>query len=151
MQLSLFVAGKARQSPENELCMKFLGRIERQGGLIGFRPVVMKEYDPATPTRWLESAIKQSRTHLCALDERGEMQSSADFANMLAEWRDDGLSEAIFLIGGPNGINRSIKAQADRIVSFGRMTFPHMMARAMLTEQLYRAVSILRGEPYHRE
>ena len=88
---------------------------------------------------------------MCVMDERAPLESSAGFAKILARWRDAGIREAAFLIGGPDGVPAPLAAKADRKLSFGRMTYPHMLARIMLAEQLYRAVSILRGDPYHRE
>lgn len=153
MQFSLVVAGKSRHGPERELCERFLDRVKRVGASVGFGNVVLKEYDPAAQPllRWLERSLSKNQTALCVMDERGETQRSKDFAKMLAEWRDDGWREVIFLIGGPDGVDQSLKDRADRLVSFGQMTYPHMIARIMLAEQLFRAVSILRGDPYHRE
>lgn len=153
MQFILVVAGKSRPGPERELCERFLDRIKRIGTNVGFGNVVLKEYDPvARPLpRWLDRSLAKNQTALCVMDKRGETQRSKDFAKMLAEWRDDGWREIIFLIGGPDGVDQALKDRADRLVSFGQMTYPHMIARIMLAEQLFRAVSILRGDPYHRE
>ncbi len=87
---------------------------------------------------------------ICALDERGKLMSSPEFATQLGRWRDDGRSDLAFVIGGADGIAPSMRAQADARLSFGKMVWPHMLARVMLTEQLYRAASILAGSPYHR-
>ena len=85
-----------------------------------------------------------------ALDERGKTLSSQDFADMLAALRDRGTGTAVFLIGGADGHDQALRDRADRLLSFGPMVWPHMMVRAMLAEQLYRAMSILSGGPYHR-
>lgn len=85
------------------------------------------------------------------LDERGEQLGSVAFAGRLAAWRDDGVRETCFLIGGANGFNDAARAAADLLLSFGRATWPHLLARAMLAEQLWRATSILANHPYHRE
>ena len=87
---------------------------------------------------------------ICALDERGKQMSSPDFAHQLGRWRDDGRGELACLIGGADGLDASLVARADLTLSLGRMVWPHMLARVMLTEQLYRAASILAGAPYHR-
>ena len=76
--------------------------------------------------------------------------SSPDFANQLGIWRDQGRQDVAFVIGGADGIDPSLRAQADASLSFGKMVWPHMLARVMLCEQLYRAASILAGAPYHR-
>ena len=85
------------------------------------------------------------------LDEKGEMLGSVAFAKHLERWRDDGVREARFLIGAADGFGDEERAQADLLLSFGRATWPHLLARAMLAEQLFRATSILANHPYHRE
>ena len=85
-----------------------------------------------------------------ALDERGRLLSSPDLAAQLGRWRDDARGEAVFLIGGADGLDPSLRDRADLVLSFGKMVWPHMLARVMLAEQLYRAATILAGSPYHR-
>lgn len=88
---------------------------------------------------------------IVALDESGEMLSSASFAKRLETWRDGGKRECRFLIGAADGLTDEDRAAASLILSFGKATWPHMLVRAMLVEQLYRATSIIAGHPYHRE
>jgi 23S rRNA (pseudouridine1915-N3)-methyltransferase len=85
------------------------------------------------------------------MDEGGEQMSSVEFARQLEKWRDGGVREARFLIGAADGVSAEERAGADKIVAFGRATWPHMLARVMLVEQLWRATSIIAGHPYHRE
>jgi 23S rRNA (pseudouridine1915-N3)-methyltransferase len=85
------------------------------------------------------------------LDERGKALSSMELAHQLERWRDGGKREARFLIGAADGHDEEQRASADLLLSFGPATWPHLMARAMLAEQLFRATSILAGHPYHRE
>ena len=85
-----------------------------------------------------------------ALDERGQALSSRAFADRLADWRDQGRSRVTFLIGGADGHADAVRDRADLILSFGPMTWPHLLVRVMLAEQIYRAWSILEGHPYHR-
>ena len=85
------------------------------------------------------------------LDEKGQSMGSLAFAEKLGRWRDDGMREARFLIGAADGFDDDARAGADLLLNFGAMTWPHMMARAMLAEQLWRATSILANHPYHRE
>ena len=85
------------------------------------------------------------------LDERGVVLGSAELAQQLGDWRDDGVREARFLIGAADGLTNEERASATLLLSFGRATWPHMLVRAMLVEQLWRAVSIIAGHPYHRE
>ena len=87
---------------------------------------------------------------ICAMDERGREMTSPDFAQMLAGWRDQGRAEIAFVIGGADGIDPALRIRTDAMLSFGPMVWPHMLVRAMLCEQLYRAASILAGSPYHR-
>ena len=84
------------------------------------------------------------------LDERGKILSSIDFSQKLGNWRDTGLQDLAILIGGADGLDPSLRAQADFALSFGKMVWPHMLARVMVSEQLYRAASILGNAPYHR-
>ncbi len=85
------------------------------------------------------------------LDEKGDQLGSLELAKLLERWRDDGVRETRFLIGAADGFDDAQRAGADRLIAFGRATWPHMMARAMLAEQLFRATSILANHPYHRE
>ena len=84
------------------------------------------------------------------LDERGRQLSSEEFAALLGRWRDEGVRETRFLIGAADGHGNAMRDKADLLIAFGNMTWPHMLARAMLVEQLWRATSILAGHPYHR-
>lgn len=86
-----------------------------------------------------------------ALDETGELLSSAGFAKRLETWRDGGTRECRFLIGAADGLSAEDRASATLTLSFGKATWPHMFVRAMLVEQIYRATSIIAGHPYHRE
>ena len=96
----------------------------------------------------LPEAPSPSRTVL--LDERGKSLSSEGFAELLGRWRDEGIREARFLIGAADGHSKEARDHADLVFAFGEATWPHLLARAMLLEQLYRATSILAGHPYHR-
>ncbi len=90
-------------------------------------------------------------TKIIALDETGEQLGSTILARTLEQWRDSGTREARFLIGAADGLSTEERASADLLVAFGRATWPHMLIRAMLVEQIYRATSIIAGHPYHRE
>jgi len=85
------------------------------------------------------------------LDEKGEQISSSELAKMLERWRDEGVAEVRFCLGAADGFDDADRADADKLIAFGHATWPHLMARAMLAEQLYRATSILANHPYHRE
>ena len=139
MLLHLIARGKIGRSPEAELVERYLKRIAwptkvtelpDSGGLL-----------PAAP----------SASVTILLDERGTLLSSTDFGRKLEGWRDGGKREARFLIGAADGHDEALRGSADLILSFGPATWPHMLARAMLAEQLFRATSILANHPYHRE
>jgi 23S rRNA (pseudouridine1915-N3)-methyltransferase len=97
----------------------------------------------------LERALPKGAL-LCCLDERGKLLSSPAFADQLGDWRDTGRQDVAFVIGGADGIDPSLRARADYALSFGKMVWPHMLVRVMLSEQIYRAANILSGGPYHR-
>ena len=97
----------------------------------------------------MPAAADNSRTIL--LDEGGEQMSSLEFAKLLETWRDGGVREARFCLGAADGFTPEEREGADKVIAFGRATWPHLMARAMLAEQLWRATSIVAGHPYHRE
>ncbi|WP_457647302.1 23S rRNA (pseudouridine(1915)-N(3))-methyltransferase RlmH, partial [Profundibacter sp.] len=97
----------------------------------------------------LERAIPKGAM-ICAMDERGRVMASPEFAGKLGDWRDQGVSDLAFVIGGADGIAKTLRNRADFKLSFGAMVWPHMLARVMLSEQLYRASTILAGGPYHR-
>ncbi|MSO84543.1 MAG: 23S rRNA (pseudouridine(1915)-N(3))-methyltransferase RlmH [Rhodospirillales bacterium] len=86
-----------------------------------------------------------------ALDRRGKAFSSADFARLLGSWRNRGLKDVCFLVGGADGLDELVRARAALILSLGAMTWPHLLVPVLLAEQLFRAESILAGHPYHRE
>lgn len=86
-----------------------------------------------------------------AMDERGKRMSSVAFAKKLGDWRDEGVRDVAFVIGGADGLDRSVLEKADLTLALGEMTWPHMLVRGLLAEQLYRANAILSGHPYHRE
>lgn len=138
MRLHVIARGKIGRSPEQELCDRYARRITwplnqtelpERGGTIP---------PPLTPVREV------------LLDERGKQLSSEEFAALLGSWRDGGIREARFHLGAADGHGDAARSRADLLLCFGTMTWPHMLARAMLMEQLWRATSILAGHPYHR-
>lgn len=153
MKLSVLAIGRARAGPEADLVRDYLGRFDAAGRALGLGPSELVELEDRK--RRGESALLldavPDRAFVVALDERGKTMTSPAFARLLETIRDDGAREAAFLIGGADGHDDALRARADRLLSFGPMVWPHMLARVMLAEQLYRAVSILNGSPYHRE
>jgi 23S rRNA (pseudouridine1915-N3)-methyltransferase len=94
---------------------------------------------------------KTGRQAAVVLDERGKTLNSRDFAGQIGSWRDDGMAEIVFLIGGADGHDDAVKQRADLLLSLGALTWPHQLVRVLLVEQLYRAQQILAGHPYHRD
>ena len=139
MLLHIVARGKIGRSPEGELVERYLKRIAW--------PVKVTEL-PESGGR-MPPAADNAVTIL--LDEKGEQLGSLALAERLSRWREDGRREARFLIGGADGFDDEDRARADLLIAFGRATWPHLLARAMLAEQLYRATSILANHPYHRE
>jgi 23S rRNA (pseudouridine1915-N3)-methyltransferase len=138
LRLHLIARGKIGRSPEAELVERYTSRIAW--------PFKLTELPDRGGT--LPAALTPSRQVL--LDERGRQLSSEAFADLLGKWRDEGMREARFLIGAADGHGETARAEADLLLGFGAMTWPHLLARAMLAEQLWRATSILAGHPYHR-
>lgn len=139
MLIHILARGRIGRGPEAELVDRYMGRI-------------------AWPTRVTELPDSGGRIPAIApgtvrvlLDEKGEQMSSVQLADILGRWRDDGRRECRFEIGAADGFSDADRQSADRLIAFGRATWPHLMARAMLAEQLYRATSILANHPYHRD
>ena len=152
---SICAVGRLRRGPEKDLIDDYLGRFAKSGRALGFGPVRVQEVEDrkgggmAAEAVLLNAAIPDGAA-LCVLDERGRQLTSPQFADRLAGWRDAGHRDVAFIIGGADGIDPALRDRADLAISFGRMVWPHMLARVMLAEQLYRAASILAGAPYHR-
>jgi len=139
MLLHIVARGRIGRSPEAELVERYLARISW--------PTKVTEL----PDRGGKLPPLPPGGVTVLLDEKGKSLPSLAFAERLGRWRDDGVRETRFLIGAADGFDDAERAHADLLLNFGTMTWPHMMARAMLAEQLWRAASILAGHPYHRE
>jgi 23S rRNA (pseudouridine1915-N3)-methyltransferase len=137
--LHIVARGKIGRSPEAELVERYLKRISW--------PTKMTEL----PDRGGKPPDAAPNSVNVLLDERGETLSSVQFARLLESWRDGGKREARFLVGAADGHGEALRRSADLILSFGPSTWPHLLVRAMLAEQLFRATSILANHPYHRE
>ena len=136
--LHIIARGKMGRSPEAELTERYLKRIAW--------PTKVTELGDRTPP---PGAPPNSVS--IALDERGIALSSTELADKLNKWRDSGRREARFLIGAADGHDDAGRSEADLLLSFGAATWPHLLVRAMLAEQLFRATSILANHPYHRD
>ncbi|HBZ43143.1 MAG TPA: 23S rRNA (pseudouridine(1915)-N(3))-methyltransferase RlmH [Maritimibacter sp.] len=155
MRVHIVAVGRLRAGPERDLIDDYVTRFDRTGRSLGLGPLTIHEVEDKkgggmkAEAPLLARAVPDGAV-LVALDERGKVMTSPEFADQLGGWRDQGRGDVAFVIGGADGIASNLRAQADAKLSFGKMVWPHMLARVMLTEQLYRAASILAGSPYHR-
>jgi 23S rRNA (pseudouridine1915-N3)-methyltransferase len=136
VKLTIVARGKAGRSPEADLTARYLTRLRW--------PATLIEIGDIAPWPAFDGG------KIVVLDETGSDLGSEALAVQLERWRDGGVREARFLIGAADGHDAATREAADLVLSFGRATWPHMLVRAMLAEQLYRATSILAGHPYHR-
>jgi 23S rRNA (pseudouridine1915-N3)-methyltransferase len=160
MRLTIIAVGRLKRGPERDLVARYHERAVKAGRSVGFRAVDLVEVSesPARDTarRMTEESIAIASVipegaAVVILDERGESLDSAGFTRMLQRWRDDGREALAFVIGGPDGLADSLRDRSERRLAFGAATWPHQLVRVMLLEQVYRAVTILSGHPYHRE
>lgn len=151
MKLTIAAIGKSGRGPERSLYDHYAGRIRW--------PLVLREVEekrklpPAELVRREGELLLEAvppKSVLVALDRRGKTLDSQAFARRLEHWRDDSTADVAFLIGGADGHGEPLLAGALLVMSFGAMTWPHLLARAMLAEQIYRAQQLLAGHPYHR-
>jgi 23S rRNA (pseudouridine1915-N3)-methyltransferase len=139
MLLHVIARGKIARSPEAELVARYEKRVGWPLRLTELPESGGRVPEPLAPCRTI------------LLDERGSQKASEEIAELLRGWRDGGIRETRFIIGAADGHSRADRDAADRLLAFGKATWPHLLARAMLMEQLFRATSILAGHPYHRE
>ncbi len=159
MKITVYAVGKLKRGVETELCDRYIERINGQGRGQAIGPVSIVELNESqaqqTSARKDEEAVAliariAPGAHVIALDEGGKASSSIDFSRKIKSIRDDGISELAFVIGGPDGHGATLKTTAHHTLAFGPMTLPHGLARVLLLEQVYRAITILEGHPYHR-
>ncbi len=159
MRLEIHAVGRLKAGPERELAERYLDRLARTGPQIGLEFGGVNEHAESKARNSAQRSKEEAEKLLgqiaagaavIALDERGKNCDSEAFAGHIGRLRDDGRSTAAFVIGGPDGLDAAVRAKADLVVSFGAMTWPHQVVRLLLAEQLYRAVTILSGHPYHR-
>lgn len=161
MQLGIIAVGQIRGAGEMPLVEEFYQRIEasgRQLGISGLSIIELREKRALTggdkkrsENALIADALARRSGPLIVLDETGTSLTSRAFADKLQGWIERGDSDVTFVIGGADGLDDAIRARADLVLSFGPMTWPHMLARVLLCEQLWRAISILTRHPYHRD
>jgi len=159
MRLIVAAIGRLKAGPERELAERFRDRVAKAGRAVGLRDIEIVEIRESkaaeTARRVLEESIALAniipeRAVVVALDETGENLDSGSLTGMLRTWRDAGRPDAVFCIGGADGLGEDVRRRAHLRLAFGAATWPHQLVRIMLLEQLYRAVTILAGHPYHR-
>ncbi len=151
MRLTVACVGRARDGPESALFERYLGRLPW--------PVVLAEVEERRklpPPRRIEREAElligavPDGALIVALDETGRTFTSPAFAKQIDRWRQDGVRDVAFLIGGADGLGEGLRRRADLILALSAMTLPHLLVRPVLAEQLYRAYTILTGHPYHK-
>ena len=154
MRIIIAAVGRLARSPETELVKLYLERATNAGRSLGLGPVEVVEVESRKPGKAAEACALRPHladSHVIACDEHGQARPSRRFAEEIAALRDRGVRRLVFLIGGAGGLDPALLAQAQGELAFGPQTWPHALARAMLAEQIYRAISILGGSPYHRD
>jgi len=159
MRLIVAAVGRLKRGPERDLAERYCERVAKAGRAIGIRRVTISEIDESRARRASDRVVEEAAalgavvpasSAVVALDERGETLTSEALAQRIGRWRDHGRPELVVLIGGPDGLAPELLAKVDLRLAFGRMTWPHQLVRIMAFEQLYRAIAILSGHPYHR-
>jgi 23S rRNA (pseudouridine1915-N3)-methyltransferase len=154
VRIAIVAVGPLSRSPETEQVKLYVERATAAGRSLGLGPVEVVEVESRKPGKAAEAEALRPQlgdSHVVACDERGKARASRAFADEIANLRDRGVRRLAFVIGGADGLDPALVAQAQSTLAFGPQTWPHAVARAMLAEQVWRAVSILAGSPYHRE
>ncbi len=159
MHLTIGAVGKLKAGPDRDLYQRYAKRVTPAGKALGLGPLACIEISESRKGSAKERRFEEGGTLLAkipdvstlvALDEKGDAHTSEQFARLLGKQRDAGTSNLCFIIGGPDGLGEAIGEKAARIISLSTLTLPHGLARVVLVEQVYRAVTILAGHPYHR-
>jgi 23S rRNA (pseudouridine1915-N3)-methyltransferase len=158
MRVIVGAVGRLKQGPERELAERYCKRAAQSGRGIGLKAVEIIEIRESRAKELERRLIEESialatiipdRAAVAILDERGDALDSATFAATLRKWREEDRPAACFIVGGADGLAPSLRDRASLRLSFGAATWPHQLVRIMLLEQIYRAVTILAGHPYH--
>jgi 23S rRNA (pseudouridine1915-N3)-methyltransferase len=159
MRLYLSAIGRLKAGPERDICARYLERAQAASRGVGLTGVEMREVDESRARRPEDRKAEEARAliqaipagaRLVVLDERGKAMGSEAFAADVGAARDGGVAGYVLLIGGPDGVDPALRARASLVLAFGAMTWPHQLVRIMAAEQIYRAITILSGHPYHR-
>lgn len=159
LKLWIVAVGRMKSGPEQDLATRYINRLRKGGSSLGLEwggvieltearqsTVAERKRDEAAR---IEASLPASATFV-VLDETGRTPNSTEFADEIARFRDEGVRDLAFVIGGPDGLQPELRSRAAKAIAFGRLTLPHQIVRILLAEQLYRASTILSGHPYHR-
>jgi 23S rRNA (pseudouridine1915-N3)-methyltransferase len=159
VKLDVIAVGRLKSGPERELVVRYAERLKGMGRALALDGPRLIELAESQTRRDIDRKTEEAGQilaqvpdgyRLVAFDEGGTSLDSAGFARILGEWRDSGVPGTSCVIGGADGLGEAVKVRAALTLSFGRMTMPHQIVRALVLEQLYRAATILSGHPYHR-
>ncbi|PLX37878.1 MAG: 23S rRNA (pseudouridine(1915)-N(3))-methyltransferase RlmH [Hyphomicrobiales bacterium] len=160
MRIVVSAVGRLKAGAERDLCDRYRDRADKAGRALGFTAVDTRETAESRASRTEQRGSEEATallsnlpegTFVVALDETGKTMTSRAFADRLSGLRDRSIPEVRFLIGGADGHGDAARQRADLMLSLGPMTYPHQIARALILEQVYRAITILAGHPYHRD
>lgn len=159
MRITLFAVGRLKAGPEKDLASRYLDRFAKAGPAVGLELAKLVEVQESRASNAdtrkreeagvLEKALPEGAI-LVLLDERGKTLDSQAFSDVIGRFRDNGKRDMMLAIGGADGLDPELRARADLVLNLGTMTWPHQLVRILIAEQLYRAVTILSGHPYHR-
>nr|WP_319385623.1 23S rRNA (pseudouridine(1915)-N(3))-methyltransferase RlmH [uncultured Roseibium sp.] len=159
MRFTLSCVGKMKAGAEKDLLERYLDRARKTGRGLGISDIRVVELAESRAQRPEDRKSEEAQallgaapgaSRIVALDENGKNLTSADFSDRLESWKDQGISDVVFAIGGADGHGSELIARADLKLALGAMTWPHQIARILLAEQIYRAMTIQSGHPYHR-
>ena len=159
MRLRIAAVGRLKAGPERELLDRYVERVNAAGRAVSLAPLDVVEVSESAARRPADRLAEEAKAlkkwaitgaRRIVLDARGKNLASEDFAKYLAALREKGAPAALFLIGGADGLAEDTRKDADLVLAFGAATFPHQLVRILLAEQIYRAVTIILGHPYHR-
>ena len=149
MNYIISTIGKAKNSDEDKITYKYLKRIKNiELKQYEIKNISLKRKKEEEALKLINATPKNGK--LILLDEKGENLSSTDLAKIILNWRDNNITNVNFAIGGAFGNGEKIKKTADRVIAFGRLTWPHQMVKMMIAEQIYRIETIIQGHPYHK-
>lgn len=159
MRFTLSCIGKMKAGADKDLLDRYLDRARKTGRALGVSEIALNEMAESRAQRAADRKNEEAAAllnflsngaKLVTLDENGRHLKSKDFSGKLESWRNDGVPEIVFAIGGADGHGPDVLSRADLKLALGAMTWPHQIARILLAEQIYRAMTIQSGHPYHR-